>query len=100
MQAIVAGGSIGGLAAAIGLRSLGWDVEVHEKSSGPMESRGAGLVVQQDLVDFVARHGGTGDGPVAVGATYRAHLERDGSFSMRTVMPQTFTSWDATYRQL
>jgi 2-polyprenyl-6-methoxyphenol hydroxylase-like FAD-dependent oxidoreductase len=44
MRAVVAGGGIGGLAAAIGLRRAGWTVEVHERKPGPGEI-GAGITL-------------------------------------------------------
>ncbi|MFF9866877.1 FAD-dependent monooxygenase [Streptomyces sp. NPDC013953] len=40
--AVVVGGGIGGLAAAIGLRRIGWDVRVVERASWP-EDAGAGI---------------------------------------------------------
>jgi 2-polyprenyl-6-methoxyphenol hydroxylase-like FAD-dependent oxidoreductase len=38
------GGSIGGLTAGLVLRSKGWAVEVFERSSALLESRGAGII--------------------------------------------------------
>lgn len=42
MRAVVVGGGIGGLAAAIGLRRIGWDVLVLERAAAP-EEIGAGI---------------------------------------------------------
>lgn len=50
----VAGGSIGGLSAGLALHGAGFDVEIYERHPGPMETRGAGIVVQ-DLSFWEAR---------------------------------------------
>ena len=43
-RAVIMGGSIGGLTAALVLRDNGWDVDVFERSSALLESRGAGII--------------------------------------------------------
>ena len=55
-KVVVVGGSLGGLFNAIALRSLGCEVEVFERSSGLMKDRGAGIVFQQEVAEFLARH--------------------------------------------
>ncbi|MDT5412780.1 MAG: 2,6-dihydroxypyridine 3-monooxygenase, partial [Mycobacterium sp.] len=42
-RAVVVGGSLGGLTAALVLRDRGWDVDVLERSAVPLEGRGAGI---------------------------------------------------------
>ena len=37
MRAVVVGGSLGGLTAALVLRDQGWDVDVLERSPNPLE---------------------------------------------------------------
>jgi 2,6-dihydroxypyridine 3-monooxygenase len=44
-RVLIAGGSIGGLTAALLLRDLGCEVDVYERSSAALEDRGAGIVV-------------------------------------------------------
>ena len=51
------GGSLGGLFHAIALRALGCEVEVFEKSAGLMNDRGAGIVLQGEVVEFFERYG-------------------------------------------
>ena len=46
-RAVVVGGGIGGLAAAIGLRGTGWDVTVYEQADGLTEV-GAGIALWQN----------------------------------------------------
>lgn len=48
-KAVVIGGGIGGLAAAIGLRSIGWDVAAYERVAEPREV-GAGLSLWANAV--------------------------------------------------
>ena len=57
IHAVVVGGSLGGLSTALALHCINCDVEVYERSTGPMKSRGAGLVVQTELIDFLKEHG-------------------------------------------
>jgi 2-polyprenyl-6-methoxyphenol hydroxylase-like FAD-dependent oxidoreductase len=56
LRIAVAGGSIGGLCAGVTLRAAGFDVQVYERVSGPMETRGAGIVVQGELIDLLRTH--------------------------------------------
>ncbi len=53
-KVIVIGGSLGGLFAAIALRSVNCDVEVFEKSPVNMKGRGAGIVMQMEIVNFLS----------------------------------------------
>lgn len=48
MRAVVVGGGIGGLCAALALRRAGWDVTVHERSSG--SALGAGITLQANAL--------------------------------------------------
>ena len=54
LQIAVAGGSIGGLCAGLALHGSGFDVNVYERHPGPMNTRGAGIVVQGELVQLLA----------------------------------------------
>ena len=71
LKIAVAGGSIGGLCAGIALHGAGFDVQVYERVSGPMETRGAGIVVQRRIDRPVADPWG---GRVANDALQRASL--------------------------
>jgi 2-polyprenyl-6-methoxyphenol hydroxylase-like FAD-dependent oxidoreductase len=53
LQIAVAGGSIGGLCAGLALHGSGFDVNVYERHPGPMDTRGAGIVVQGELVQLL-----------------------------------------------
>ena len=49
----VVGGSLGGLTAALVLRDLGCQIDVFERSTAELESRGAGIVVLDETVRYV-----------------------------------------------
>jgi 2-polyprenyl-6-methoxyphenol hydroxylase-like FAD-dependent oxidoreductase len=45
MKVAIAGGSLAGLMTGIEMRFAGADVEIHERSSGVLADRGAGIVM-------------------------------------------------------
>ena len=55
-KVVVIGGSLSGLFAAIVLWSVNCDVEVFEKSPVNMKGRGAGIVMQMEIVNFLKEH--------------------------------------------
>jgi len=60
-RAIVIGGSLGGLTAALVLRDQGWDVDVLERSPNPLEGRGTGIVVHPTTVRYLVERVGQTD---------------------------------------
>jgi 2-polyprenyl-6-methoxyphenol hydroxylase-like FAD-dependent oxidoreductase len=98
LRIAVAGGSIGGLCAGLALRGAGFDVQVYERVSGPMETRGAGVVVQGDLVELLRTHGA--DALPTTQCRVRRYLSPDGGDGQVQRAPQDFTSWEAIYRTL
>ncbi len=99
-KVVVVGGSLGGLFNGIALRSLGCEVEVFEKSSGLMKDRGAGIVFQQEVAEFLTRYAVAPLESVVVPVRTRRYLEADGSVAQEGPMPQAMTSWDLLYRKL
>ncbi len=99
-RVMVVGGSLGGLFDAIALRSLGCEVDVYEKSSGLMQDRGAGIVFQQQVAEFLTRYDVAPLESVVVPVHTRRYLHADGSVAQEGPMPQAMTSWDALYRKL
>jgi 2-polyprenyl-6-methoxyphenol hydroxylase-like FAD-dependent oxidoreductase len=92
-KVVVVGGSLGGLFNAIALRSLGCEVEVFEKSSGLMKDRGAGIVFQQEVAEFLTRYEVAPLESVVVPVRTRRYLGPDGSVMQEGPMPQAMTSW-------
>jgi len=65
-RVIVAGGSLGGLNAALWLREAGCEVEVFERSRKPLEGQGAGIVLNPATTRWFDEH--DSDEPVGVPA--------------------------------
>jgi 2-polyprenyl-6-methoxyphenol hydroxylase-like FAD-dependent oxidoreductase len=98
LRIAVAGGSIGGLCAGLALRGAGFDVQIYERVSGPMETRGAGIVVRGELIELLQNHG-AGALPTTR-CTVRRYLSPEGNDGEVQRAPQDFTSWEAIYRTL
>lgn len=96
-RAIVVGGSISGLFAALLLQRHGWDVHVYERSAGALAGRGAGIVAQPELREALAAAGIGDIGAVGVQVETRILLDRNGREMMRHPCPQTVTSWERVH---
>lgn len=97
-RAIIIGGSLAGLFAGTLLRSIGWQVDIYERSTHALDSRGGGVVLQADvLVAF--RQAGIATDNLGVDATERYYLQTDGSIE-KVPMRQTLTSWNILYRSM
>jgi 2-polyprenyl-6-methoxyphenol hydroxylase-like FAD-dependent oxidoreductase len=99
-SAIVIGGSIAGLAAALLLRRDGWTVDIYERSESALAGRGAGIVTHADLFAVLAE-AGVAIGPESgVSVTARRVFDADGSCLAEMAYPQVLTSWDRLYDAL
>jgi 2-polyprenyl-6-methoxyphenol hydroxylase-like FAD-dependent oxidoreductase len=98
LRAVVAGGSIGGLCAGLALRHSGADVEIFERHPGPMETRGAGIVVQHELTEVLRRYGAPS--LPTTSCSRRRYLDPHGGNGRTQDMPQQFTSWESIYLTL
>ena len=63
-----------------------------------METRGAGIVVQSDLVQLLRQHHAP-DLPMTA-CRVRRYFDPDGGAGTTQAMPQQFTSWEAIYKTL
>ena len=100
-KAVVVGGSLGGLFAGTMLRTIGWDVDIYERSEGNLESRGGGIVLQPDVVEVFNRVGVEVDKlDLGVASTKRIVLNADGSVHSNQHAPQMQTSWSLIYSAL
>jgi 2-polyprenyl-6-methoxyphenol hydroxylase-like FAD-dependent oxidoreductase len=95
-HAIIIGGSLGGLFTGILLRSIGWAVDIYERSPHTLDSRGGGIVLQPDVVEAFQR-AGTPDQSLGVVAHERYYLNQDGSIAQPMPMRQILTSWNLLY---
>lgn len=100
-RALVIGGSLGGLFAGNLLRSIGWDVDIFERSARDLDSRGGGIVLQPDVVEAFRRTGiDFASVNLGVPSTDRVVFQPDGSIRSRQYAPQTQTSWSLIYTTL
>ncbi|KAI4860405.1 FAD/NAD(P)-binding domain-containing protein [Hypoxylon rubiginosum] len=94
---VIVGGSLGGLATGLALKSLGHDTTILERNPVPLlQDQGAGIVAGGDTLAFFKRYNRC-DQKFAVGSKRRQYLDKDGSIVHIEETPQNMTSWDLTY---
>jgi 2,6-dihydroxypyridine 3-monooxygenase len=99
-RAVVVGGSLGGLSAALVLRDQGWDVDVLERSPVLPEGRGTGIVAHPITVRYLVERVGTALGDIGVPARRLRYLDRDGSIAYERRCAYRFASYFELYRGL
>ena len=99
-RAIIIGGSIGGLFAALALRRRGWAVHVFERVAAPLASRGAGIVTHPELRHAIEQLGLDPHRDFGVEVARRVTFARDGSVVGTHDRTQVTTSWDRMFRIL
>jgi 2-polyprenyl-6-methoxyphenol hydroxylase-like FAD-dependent oxidoreductase len=99
-HALVAGGSLGGLMAAVLLARAGYAVTVLEKAAGPMDGRGAGIVTHTALEEGLRRCGMRRDYALGIEVPGRVTLDSAGQLLGELHMPQVLTSWSRLYQLL
>src|ERR671919_777666 len=99
-RVVVAGGSLGGLSAALHLRDVGCEVAVYERSRTPLEGRGAGIVLHPWSVRYLNAAGTIGLEAVSTHADRLLYLNRDGSVHHEEPCGYRFTSYYTLYRGL
>src|ERR1700683_2414842 len=98
-RALVIGGSMSGLLAALMLKQDGWRVEVFERAEGGLAGRGAGIVAQPEMI---ARLAGIGldTREIGVSVTARRVFDSEGRLVASSVCPQVLTAWERVYHML
>ncbi len=95
---VVIGGSLGGLFASAMLRRAGWTVDIYERSSHDLDSRGGGIVLQPEVIEVLRRAGVEVDRmDLGVPSRKRTVFRPDGTIESRQFAPQTQTSWSLIY---
>jgi hypothetical protein len=98
-RVIVAGGSLGGLAAGLELLSAGCDVSVFERSGRVLDDRGAGIVMQAETFHLLRKYHLADEHTAGVWSRFRQYLDRDG-VGQPTPSQQLMTSWGLLYGKL
>jgi 2,6-dihydroxypyridine 3-monooxygenase len=99
-RALVAGGSLGGLTAALVLRVEGWDVDVLERSAVPLQDRGAGIVAHPTTIRYLVERVGKSIGDIGVSASRLRYLGDDGSVAHEQPCAYRFASYFELYQGL
>lgn len=99
-SAIVVGGSIGGLTAALLLRELGFTVDVYERTPTALDGRGSGIVLQPDTVRWFSERSTQDLADLSTSTKYVQYLDRSGDLVYREECTWTYTSWGTFYRAL
>ena len=99
-RAIVVGGSLGGLTAALVLRDAAWDVEVYERSTAPLEGRGAGIVVHPASVRYLVERSSRDVREMTARARWVRYLDDEGTVATESPCRFRFTSYYALHRDL
>jgi 2-polyprenyl-6-methoxyphenol hydroxylase-like FAD-dependent oxidoreductase len=98
-RALIIGGSMSGLLAALMLKQNGWQVEVFERAESGLAGRGAGIVAQPEMIARLAGLGlDTHD--IGVPVTARKIFDREGKLVASGVCPQVLTAWERVYHML
>ena len=96
-RALVVGGSLAGLFAAVLLRAAGWNVDVYERSAHELDSRGGGIVLQPQVLEAFQQAGIRYDSSIGVVARERVFLDEQGRIADHIAMRQVLTSWTSLY---
>jgi 2-polyprenyl-6-methoxyphenol hydroxylase-like FAD-dependent oxidoreductase len=99
-RAVVIGGSMSGLFAAILLTRAGWHAEVYERAEGELSGRGAGIVTHAPMRAILSALGWHATHDLGIAVEERRTLDRAGAVIARYRCPQTLTSWDRVFRLL
>lgn len=98
-HALVIGGSLGGLFAGLLLRQAGWQVDIYERVAGELSGRGAGIVVQPELIERL-RALGLDPADLGVRIETRKLFDAEGRVAATRACPQILTAWERVYRFL
>ena len=94
------GGSLGGLTAALVLRDLGCEVEVFERSTAELESRGAGIVVLDETVRYFRERTDLELDRFTTVTGFLRYLRPDGGVVYEEKRRYRYSSWHSIYGAL
>lgn len=97
-RALIIGGSLGGLFAGSMLQRVGWEVDIFERSTNDLDSRGGGIVLQPEVVELIRRSGIEKDWDnLGVPSENRILYRANGDVEHIQYAPQMQTSWSLIY---
>jgi 2-polyprenyl-6-methoxyphenol hydroxylase-like FAD-dependent oxidoreductase len=99
MKALIIGGSMAGLFAALLLRQRGIDVVVFERAATELSGRGAGIATHAQILAVIESLG-LDARELGVSIRLRRVFGPDGRLVAESVRPQLMTSWDRLFTLL
>ena len=99
-RAIIVGGSVGGLLAALALTRAGVEADVFERSPGALSGRGAGISTHPSLLAALTRLGIDTSRDFGVPLTRRIAIDREGKVIAEARRDQIATSWNRLFSLL
>src|ERR1700739_2627668 len=99
-RAVIMGGSIGGLTAALVLRDDGWDVDVFERSSALLESRGAGIISHPITLRYATEFAGYGLDDLSIKPVWCRYVNDQGKVVSEQSCHFRVNSYGTLYRTL
>lgn len=99
-RALISGGSIGGLAAAVNLQAAGWQPTVFERAAAPLAGRGAGIVLHPATVELLSQQSGLDLSAISVSTPSVRYIDAGGRVAHERSACFWFSSYDAVYRGL
>ena len=96
----VAGGSLGGLTAALVLRDLGCQVDVYERSVAELESRGAGIVTLEATLRYLRQRTDLDVEQLTTSTGLLRYLGGDGTVVYQEPRRYRYSGWHTIYRAL
>jgi 2,6-dihydroxypyridine 3-monooxygenase len=100
LRAVIMGGSIGGLTAALVLRDNGWDVDVFERSSALLESRGAGIISHPITLRYATEFAGYGLDDISIKPVWCRYVNHQGKVVSERPCHFRVNSYGSLYRTL
>lgn len=98
--AIVIGGSIGGLTAALVLRDIGFDVDVYERTPVALHGRGGGIVLQPDTMRWFAERSDRDTSALYTSTSTVQYVDRVDGIVFTEQRQWHYTAWGTFYLAL
>jgi 2-polyprenyl-6-methoxyphenol hydroxylase-like FAD-dependent oxidoreductase len=96
-RALVIGGSLGGHFVAGALRAIGWHVDIFERSTHELDSRGGGIGFQPEILEAFRFSNVNVSSELGVHCDQVIYLDRHDNVLQRVSAPCTLTSWNMLY---
>lgn len=99
-RVLISGGSLGGLMAGAMLLRAGWEVQIYERVSGDIATRGTGMATHDKLFEALRRAGMHIDAQIGSVLMGRTAYDRSGREISHVPHRQILSPWSIHYRRL